>query len=71
MEVIVRLVNDTDTGRCWFEEKFSSGKWVVMPETESACEGNSRQLLKKTLEARRQQNLRVMRSCGQEEAFTI
>lgn len=67
----VRLVNDTQTRRCWFEEKLSNGQWVMIPETKMACEGNSRSALADVIERRRQQRLMIFRNFGAEEVIPI
>ena len=67
----VRFVDDTKTGKCWFEEKLTNGQWVSMPVTVTMCEGNSRFNLAKEVEKRRQQKLMIFRNYGQEETIPI
>ena len=67
----VRLIEDTNERRLWFEEKLSNGQWVEIPKTRSRCEGNSRSFLADVIEKRRQQRLMIFRKTGMEETFTI
>jgi hypothetical protein len=69
--ITVRFVDDTQTGRCWFEEKLTNGQWVMIPETKMACEGNSRHSLAEVIERRRQQRLMIFRNVGKEEVIPI
>ena len=69
--ITVRFVDDTQTGRCWFEEKLTNGQWVMIPETKMACEGNSRHSLAEVIERRRQQRLMIYRNVGKEEVIPI
>jgi hypothetical protein len=64
-------VDDTQTGRCWFEEKLTNGQWAMIPETKMACEGNSRHSLAEVIERRRQQRLMIFRNVGKEEVIPI
>ena len=68
----VRLVKDNKTGRYWFEELLEEfNQWVKIESTDYACEGNARNQLKKEIERRRQQNLRVMRTYSETEEYEI
>lgn len=69
--ITVRFVNDTQTGKCWFEEKLSNGQWVMLGETEYACEGNSRHALAELVEQRRQKRLMIFRNIGKEEIIQL
>ena len=69
--ITVRFVEDTQTGKCWFEEKLANDQWVMIPETRMACEGNARFELAQVIEARRQKRLMIFRTVGKEEVFSI
>lgn len=69
--ITVRFVEDTQTGRCWFEEKLTNGQWIMIHKTKMACEGNSRHALAEVIEQRRQQRLMIFRSVGAEEVIPI
>lgn len=69
--VTVRFVEDTRSGKCWFEEKLGNDQWVIMPETKTACEGNSRSRLADVIESRRQRRLMIFRNIGVEEVIPI
>ena len=68
----VRLVKDNKTGRYWFEELLEEfDQWSKIESTDYSCEGNARHELKKVIERRRQQNLRIMRTYGEIEEFEV
>ena len=69
--ITVRFVDDTQSGKCWFDEKLTNGEWVMIPETKMACEGNARYSLAQVLERRRQQLLTIVRKIGKEEIIPI
>jgi hypothetical protein len=69
--ITVRFVDDTQSGKCWFEEKLTNGEWVMIPETKMSCEGNSRHSLAHVIERRRQQRLMIFRNIGKEEIIPI
>lgn len=69
--ITVRFVEDTQSGKCWFEEKLTNGDWVMIPETKMSCEGNSRSHLACVIERRRQQRLMIFRRIGNEEIIPI
>ncbi len=69
--VTVRFVQDTQSSKCWFEEKLLNGQWVIIPETRMSCEGNARSVLADVLEKRRQQRLMIFHKTGPEEIFKI
>ena len=69
--ITVRFVNDTQTGKCWFEEKLTNGQWVDIPETRMSCEDNARYTLAQVIERRRQNRLMIFRKYGAEQTFTI
>ena len=69
--ITVRFVDETQSGKCWFEEKLTNGEWVMVPETKMSSEGNARYSLAQVIERRRQQLLTIFRKVGKEEIIPI
>jgi hypothetical protein len=70
MNIKVRLIHDTKNDRWWYEELIGA-RWVKIPDTDMACQGNATCSLESYIQRKREEHYKLYHEVVKELTFSL